>query len=331
MYVPSDRILWDFWFAPHRPGEPYHLFHLDAPRDLPDPEDRHFVASIGHAVSDDLIEWRRVETALAPTEADAWDDRALWTGGIITHAGKYYLFYTALSRAEERPVQRIGVARSRDLVTWDRCPENPVSVADPRWYEKADQHPSGDEAWRDPLFVYFDPIENAWVMLVCARANDGPFDARGVMGRARSTDLVTWEPLPPLDTPREFGQLEVPQLVEIGGRWYLVFCTGDHSAERLTRTGAAGAWMGTHYMIADNPAGPFRLLDDEALLGDAAGSWYAGRIETGLGPQPLFFAWRRLDEHGRFAGALSNPAAVHVAADGRLSIDPSELWDDGRS
>ena len=52
-----NRLIWDFWFAPRKPGEPYHVFYLQAPRNLPDPEQRHLIASVGHAVSSDLINW----------------------------------------------------------------------------------------------------------------------------------------------------------------------------------------------------------------------------------------------------------------------------------
>ncbi len=53
-----DSWVWDFWFADD--GERYHLFFLYASRALHDPDRRHLRASIGHAVSDDLVSWSRV-------------------------------------------------------------------------------------------------------------------------------------------------------------------------------------------------------------------------------------------------------------------------------
>ena len=47
-----DHWLWDFWFA--RDGDDVHVFYLQAPRSLGDPELRHHNATIGHAVSRDL-------------------------------------------------------------------------------------------------------------------------------------------------------------------------------------------------------------------------------------------------------------------------------------
>ena len=61
------------------------------------------------------------------------------------------------------------------------------------------------------------PGDEAAYAYVTARANDGDPEGRGVIGHARSHDLVHWEVLPPVTEPMGFGQMEVPQLVEAGG------------------------------------------------------------------------------------------------------------------
>jgi len=63
MNGPEEYSVWDFWFAPKPESEPFHLHHLQAPKSLPDPHQRHFVAEIGHVVSDDLLNWRRIGTS----------------------------------------------------------------------------------------------------------------------------------------------------------------------------------------------------------------------------------------------------------------------------
>jgi hypothetical protein len=73
-----DTWIWDFWLA--RDGEDYHVFYLQAPRSLGDPELRHFNASIGHAVSRDLREWSPLPDALRLGPPSAWDGHAVWTG-----------------------------------------------------------------------------------------------------------------------------------------------------------------------------------------------------------------------------------------------------------
>jgi beta-fructofuranosidase len=325
VYLPSDRLVWDFWFAPKRLGEPYHLFHLQAPRNLLDPEQRHWVASVGHAVSQDLIHWIERPTALVPGSPESWDDRAIWTGSIVECDGRYYWFYTAVNQRDR--IQRIGLATSTDpgLNQWERHPANPILEADSRWYEKADPTTANSEACRDP-WVVADPADGTWWMFFTAGVNHGPSEGRGVVGCARSSDLVHWEQLPPVTRPGEFGELEVPQPFTLGGRWYMLFCTAKHSAARRARRGLAADWFGTHYLVADALTGPYYLLTDVALVGDAQGTFYAGRVVEVPSGRLVFLAWRRLDDDGRFLGALSDPAAVELLPDGRLHVDKAALW-----
>ena len=57
-----DKWLWDFWFA--QDGPYYHIFYLQAPKSLSDEKLRHWHATIGHAVSEDLRNWEILPDAL---------------------------------------------------------------------------------------------------------------------------------------------------------------------------------------------------------------------------------------------------------------------------
>lgn len=326
-FIPDDHYLWDFWFAPRKSGEPYHLFYLQAPRSLSDSDMRHAVATVGHATSTDLVHWEELPMALGPGPTRSWDDRAIWTGSIIERDKLYYLFYTGTSLIEEGLIQRIGLATSTNLLTWERCPINPLVEADIRWYEKHDSGDWIDEACRDP-YVVFVPSENVYYMFFCARAKDGPPDSRGVIGCARSHDLLDWEMLPPVSEPGEFGYLEVPQVISLNNSLYMLFCTdfARHAAQRIQRTGPSGQWFGTHYLCAERITGPYRLLNDEGLVADRHGQFYAGKIIEGPDGSLVFMAWHGLDETGNFVGGLSNPAPVTQLADGRLSVATEQLW-----
>jgi beta-fructofuranosidase len=191
-------------------------------------------------------------------------------------------------------VQRIGLATSDNLIHWKKHPANPLIVADPRWYELLDLNVWHDQAWRDP-----------WVT---ARVNHGPADGRGVIGHARSSDLIHWQVLPPLTEMGEFGHLEVPQLTYIRGRYYLLFCAiaSVHSAARRQRTGLKPT-SGTHYLVADAPLGPFRFSSDEFVVGDEVGSLYAGKLAQGPDGDWVFVASRMFTPDGTFVGELSDP------------------------
>lgn len=314
----TDRWIWDFWFA--EDGSDVHVFYLQAPRSLGAPDLRHHNASIGHAVSADLVNWTVLADALHPGPAGAFDDLSTWTGSIVRHAGLWWLFYTGISRGEGGAVQRVGSATSPDLLRWTRTGGPPLE-ADGRWYEK--RSGVATEAWRDP-WVFWDSDSARFHLLLCARAKTGPSDGRGVIGHAFSTDLQEWQVGPPLSEPGEFSQLEVPQLVWVenggnGGGWWVLFSAqaADHSAERRARPGVRPE-AGTHYLRAHRTLGPYVLERDDFLVGDLAGLHYAGRILTRDGHR-FFFAWQQYDAQGAFLGALSDPMPVTATA-GRLHV-----------
>ena len=162
-------------------------------------------------------------------------------------------------------------------------------------------------------------------MFLSARVNAGPPDGRGVIGLARSTDLLSWEVLPPVSVPGDFSELEVPQVVPLNGRYYLLFCAARHAAARLSHRQGSG-WSGTHYLVASKLTGPYRQLTEEPLVADASGTYYAGKLVRDSAGELSFMAWRQWDERGNFCGGLSDPAAVHILPGGRLHVDSQQLW-----
>ena len=315
----SDRWIWDFWLA--RDGWDYHVFYLQAPRSLGDPELRHFNVSIGHAVSRDLRGWQVLADALHPGRPGAWDDRAVWTGCVVRERGRWHMFYTGVSVEGDVVVQRVGSATSEDLIRWCKHPQNPLIEADPRYYEQRGEGAVGYERmWRDP-WVFMHRETGDYHALFTARTIEGSADGRGVIGHARSSDLARWEALPPLTEPGHFYVLEVPQLVEWGGRYYLLFSTlaEAHSAARRkeTRLEPVG---GTHYLVADDPLGPFRFSTHDFLIGDPLGSLYSGKLIEGPDGHPNFLAWRNFTPDGAFVGELADPFQVAVDSEGNLSV-----------
>lgn len=331
VFIPEQHYLWDFWLV--SPDEwrsqesLYHLFYLQAPRSLHDPELRHTMATVGHAVSHDLRHWEHRGTVLEAGAPGSWDDRAIWTGSVTIRDGVAYMFYTGTNRTEVQPVQRIGLAVSSDLVYWERYMHNPVLEVNTRWYEIWSTELTDIHAWRDPYVVY-DADEQTYYMFYAARINEGSHDGRAVIGLARSTDLFSWEVLPPVSIPGDFTEMEVPQVVPLNGRYYLLFCASRHAASHLSRLSPSQGkgWFGTHYLVADKLTGPYRSLTDEPLAADAAGTYYAGKLVSDSTGTLFFMAWRQWDEEGNFYGGLSDPAKVRVLPDGRLYLDIQQLW-----
>ncbi len=313
-----DKWIWDFWLV--REDDRHHVFYLQAPRALGRPALRHHNASVGHAVSFDLSDWSVLPDALRPGAPGSWDDLAVWTGSVIEHGGRWHMLYTGVSRADGGLVQRIGLAVSDDLVEWVKHPANPVLEADPRWYDLLDLSRWRDQSWRDPWLFRCD--EDGFVhTLITARARAGSPDGAGVVGHARSRDLVRWEVLPPLTAAGEFAQVEVPQLVRLDGRYeILVSCLAeDHSSGRLARLGVPGL-TGTFAFSADHPLGPYSPAEGPLAAPDGPlGPLYAGKLVEAEADSWRFLAFRG-DGDRAFLGELTDPLPVRLDETGRIVV-----------
>jgi beta-fructofuranosidase len=320
MLLLPDKWLWDFWLAEHA-GE-WHVFFLQADKRLPHPDERHWHPTIGHAVSGNLEDWKYLGTVLSPASGPAFDDAATWTGSIIRHGGEWLMFYTGNARADDAKRQRIGLARSPDLATWTRDARGALLDDLPPPYEN--RHFPGrwhDRSLRDP-YVTPDPVRGDWRMHFTARVESGDADGAGCIGVARSENLLDWKVLPPAVSPGIAGELEVPQLMELEGRWYLLFCT---AGSRLGKAFAAAhpdaaRRSGTHYFMSHSPDGPWSLGPGMFFAGDEQGSRYAGKLVRKDG-NLFFLGFLNHDPEGGFVGGLSDPTPVLVAADGSLSLD----------
>ena len=306
----DDSYVWDFWTAYDAPAGRTHLFFLHAPRSLGDPELRHRAARVGHVVSGDLHTWQRLPDPL-PEPRKGLDDQATWTGCVTRGDDGWWLFTTGISRADDGLVQRIGSARSADLVAWERTPL--LLEADPRHYQRTGPD-WPEEAWRDPWVVRDDA--GLWHLYVTARDAAGGAGC-GVVGHATSANLATWEVGPPLSAPTgRFEWLEVIQVVPVDGRWVLVFSCLSEQMPGAT-PGEGGVWT----VPVDGPGAPVDVAAAVRLLDER---FYVGKVVEHDG-RTLLMAFRNQDRAGDFVGGLAGPAGLRWRADGRgLELDPRD-------
>ncbi len=315
MFALDDSWVWDFWTA--NDGKNYHLFFLYASKALHDPDARHYRASIGHAVSTDLVRWRRIEDALVRSDAPAFDDLATWTGSVIQHPdGTWFMFYTGVTLGPYGNVQSIGYATSQDLVTWDK--QGQVAAADGRWYEKAADRGWHDEAFRDP-WVMADPDGKGWHLLVTARARTGPLDDRGVVGHCWSPDLRTWQVMEPLTAPGQgFGQLEVMHTAVVDGQPFLLFsCLSGETSEVRKASGLGGTWAAR----AETVTGPYDIAGAQLISGPEL---YVGRLVQTLDGLWRYLAFTNDQADGGFGGTIIDPLPARLA-DGRLVVERKRI------
>jgi beta-fructofuranosidase len=134
----------------------------------------------------------------------------------------------------------VGAAFSVDFRNWERIPGFRLEP-DKRFYEP--QSIIGDpsiHAWRDPfLFV----IDGDAYMVIAAKDLSHPLGRKGVVGllKCRGRNLTEWEALPPLYSPGDYCQVEVPQvLLDGGGTTSLVYSMPPESDHAQSTDGVGG-------------------------------------------------------------------------------------------
>jgi beta-fructofuranosidase len=326
MVIALDKKwIWDSWYA--HDGKKWHGFFLQADKSLIDPDARHMNVTQGHAVSDDLIHWEHLGTMFTPSEGPAWDDKTTWTGSVVQDdTGLWHLFYTGTSKSENAMYQRVGHATSTDLHNWERVGDGLcLDLEGPNAEHYEVEHMVGfwhDRAMRDP-WVMRDPDGDGWLMYFTARAlgiadpNQG-----GAIGFATSSDLMNWELQPPVFVGA-FGQLEVPQVFAKNGRWYCIFCNDAmHWSEDYKSTHDGAPVTGTHYLIGDNPRGPWTVAPGHFLDGEMPCRRYAARIVDDNGQ--LFILGFEDRGKANFVGQIMDPEPVDIDENGLLFVRPQQ-------
>jgi beta-fructofuranosidase len=318
----DSHYLWDSWIADD--GENFHLFVLQAPRTIGGPENRHINATVGHAVSPDLVNWEYHGTCLGPSE-DGWDDLAIWTGSVVREGDRWRLFYTAVNTGGLHVFdQRVGSAVSDDLHHWERVGDRPAVEPDPRWYKTLGLVPppfetdaglvGRSETWRDPLAMK-DPDGDDWHLLITARSAFAGPDDDGVVAHASGPDLDHLRLGEPLCAPGAgFGQLEVLQIKQIDGRWVLVFTCHpqEMTEERIARTGRYCTWS----VPSSGPLGPWDI--DRARPFAAEPDLFAAPLVRQRDGTWAILGFRNTEPYGVDSFFISDPIPVTLDDEGYL-------------
>lgn len=169
---------------------------------------------LGLARSPDGRRWTREPAPVLETgPRGSWDERGVGDPYVVWVEPHFYLYYLGQDRARR---QRLGVARSRDGVRWEKLRTNPVlELGGPGGFDEAGL---GEPAvWS---------ARGAYWMLYTGR--DRAENRR--LGLARSRDGVVWEKLPAVFAGREAWNARVlcdPTVETSGGVVRVWFGGGD--------------------------------------------------------------------------------------------------------
>ena len=250
-YHPKGMYFWDSWYLPQE--DAVHAFHLQVRR--PDGARRvEDEASIGHAVSRDLLHWHELPVALRRGHEGSYDCGPLYTGCTVWHEGIYYLFYTGNGPSSKPPwKESICLSTSPDGIAFRKYGKNPIIEADGiKWKE---------EDVRD-IMVKPDPEGRGWLSIVVMRLKDS--DQRSSLRWVlfRSLDLYKWKmDRVVFSLPGRYNIFEVPDFFPLGDKWYVVAHNGDGSGSWSD----PGIFMGTFVGQAEGPSGPYSEVKDNLI------------------------------------------------------------------
>jgi len=256
-----------------------------------------------HIVSNDLIHWDELPSAILPDGAlDGPDGGDIGTGSVIEHDGTFHIFSTGINPRNKRGEQCIMHATSSDLVTWTKHPDH-TFYADDITYKNA--------GFRDPYVFWNEEAKAFWMIFCAVDAKSGQW----TQGVAESGDLVTWKQTEPLvyDPPATVAP-ECPDLFKIGDTWYLIYSVWYPKQKTGT----------TDVRFSKEIRGPYRPSPTPAI--DTPLFYAAKRMFDGK--RHVITGWIRDlggskdDGEPQFGGDQCMPREVYAGPNGQLYFRP---------
>jgi beta-fructofuranosidase len=307
----------------------YHMFYQYNPNGA-DWGDMHW----GHALSPDMVHWRHLPVALAPTPGGP-DAQGCFTGTAAVDDGSVSILYTGVRAAplQEatikdtahplRESQCLTVAADPDLKTWIKTPTPVIAAPPPGLAVNGFRDPS---PWRQGDWWYLvaaSGIANQGGAVLLYRSKYLPGNLSGnlhnweymhiLSGRSRTGagDSDSSDHFDPFD-PWEVW--ECPELFALGDWHILIFSTAGK----------------TYWQSGRLDAETMIFHPTQAGLADY-GSFYAAKTQLDKDGNRILWGWiqeaRPLAEYkaAGWAGLMSLPRVLTVADDGRLrfSVSPA--------
>jgi beta-fructofuranosidase len=257
----------------------------------------------GHAVSRDLVHWRDLPIALAPTPGTV-DEYGVFSGCAIDVDGVPTVLYTGTRLPTDGPrieLPCLATSEDDDLVTWHKYRGNPVIASPPPGFDVLGFRDHG--VWR---------ADGTWYQVI----GSGIQGVGGTVLLYRSADLVHWEYLQPIcvgDRTETGDMWECPDLFQLGDRHVLMV-----SPIPLRKTLYFLGSFHEHRFEAQHQG----VVDD-------GGYFYAPQSFTDDRGRRIMFGWlwegrTEPDQCAAgWAGVMSLPRVLAPGSDGELGVQPA--------
>jgi beta-fructofuranosidase len=254
----------------------------------------------GHTASKDLVHWKHLPIALAPTPGGP-DKDGCFTGCMVIDKGKPVIIYTGVKPEVQ------CLAFSDDLITWRKYPKNPVIAGPPKDLDSP--------GFRDPQ-VWRDGDD--WLMVIGA----GRKGIGGVALLYSSKNLIDWKYVGPfLEDKRKLesnakdpvasGEMwECPDFLPVSKEQWLFYIATRGRVEYFL-----GPWKERRF----EPASSGTLV---------YGPYYAPKSSNAAGGRRIIWGWiqerRSREEQIRagWSGAMSLPVVPGIGPQG-LKLEPA--------
>ncbi len=278
----------------------------------------------GHAVSADMVRWRQLPVALAPTAGTA-DSAGVFSGTAAVADGRVWMMYTGVRSVPEAEAtirngaqslleaQCLAVSEDDSLRRWQKL-DKPVIAAPPTGMQV--------NGFRDP-----SPWRQGehWYLVL----GTGTKERGGAALLYRSRDLRQWEFVHVL--AERAGSVAVPlEKPDSNEVWECpdFFALGEGVARRhvlIYSTNGRAYWMSGRL---DEAA--MRFSPEESGVLDF-GSYYAPKTQLDAAGRRILWGWipetRSLAEYkaAGWAGVMSLPRVLSLDADSRLSMRVADV------
>lgn len=319
-YHGKGMYQWDTWCCKEKDRDIYHAFYLQTavPGGGRTEEEAN---ALGHAVSENLLDWKELPPVLPPEEKGKRGDLRSWTGSTIEYDGKYYMFYTIRSSDSNSRVQELGFAVSSDMMQWEKCENNPIITPDPRWYNTEENPAANGLVDCRDLMVVKHPERPGHFGVFATRINTQFLQEGAVFAGAYTENFMDWEQTPPVfqSQKNQYTIVEMPDLFFFEGKWYLTWLEDNLYGNRevfddffLT--------CGTVYAVSDRVEGPYLEPEDNILMASMGYNGFSCRTVDYRGKKYMLHSMgTRIAENEQKAefGALAVPKEIRIV-DGKL-------------